>query len=318
MSVQKNKLISIFAILTVLTAVAIPSVFVTRERYDDLQNSHYSLQNSHYSLQSSYDSLAAFNQDLSQETQELETDYASLSDNFDSLKLEYDVECFLRIGNSLESYYDYLRQELGPTGTEYWRQQPDPDYWQTSVDFAANLALHDLRRIYWPSIEEDYYDAIGEYSYDTAYTKINELLDIIDITLQDSATTKISKILAFINTYIHYELEVNDVFLAPVETLGFKSGDCDDFSILASALLDEVGVESAIGFFVNDLDQYHAMVLVNLNELEGYGNYYYSDLTHQGLDAGKWIIIEPQTTIDNQFTPWVDQWNLITASEIDA
>jgi len=80
-SVQKNKLISIFAILTVLTAVAIPSVFVTRERYDDLQNSHYS-------LQSSYDSLASVNQDLSQETQELETDYASLSDNFDSLKLE--------------------------------------------------------------------------------------------------------------------------------------------------------------------------------------------------------------------------------------
>ncbi len=318
MSAPKNRLISIFAVLIALTAVAIPTVYVTHERNNDLQNSHNNLQINHNSLQNSYDSLAAINHDLSKETQELETEYASLSENFDALKLEYDVECFLRIGNSLESYYDYLRQELGPTGTEYWRQQPDPDYWQTSVDFAANLALHDLRRIYWPSIEEDYYDAIGEYSYDTAYTKINELLDIIDITLQDSATTKISKILAFINTYIHYEREVNDVFLAPVETLGFKSGDCDDFSILASALLDEVGVESAIGFFVNDLDQYHAMVLVNLNELEGYGNYYYSDLTHQGLDAGKWIIIEPQATIDNQFTPWVDQWNLITASEIDA
>jgi hypothetical protein len=60
------------------------------------------------------------------------------------------------------------------------------------------------------------------------------------------------------------------------------------------------------------------MVLININELEGYGNHYYSDLTHQGLDAGKWIIIEPQTTIDNQLTPWVNQWNLITASEIDA
>jgi hypothetical protein len=311
MSVPKNKLISIFVILMAFTAVAIPAVYLARERYDVLQNSHNSLQNS-------YDALTAINQDLSQETEKLETEYASLSENFDSLKLDYDVECFLRIGNSLESYYDYLRQELGPTGTEYWWQQPDPDYWQTSADFAANLALHDLRRIYWPSIEEDYYDAIGEYSYDTAYTKIRELLDLIDIATYDSATIKIDKILAFINAYIHYELEVNDVFLAPVETLGFKSDDCDDFSILAAALFDEVGIESAIGFFVNDLDQYHAMALVNVNELEGHRYYYYADLTHRGLDAGRWIIVEPQATIDEQYTPWVAQWELFAASEADA
>jgi hypothetical protein len=217
----------------------------------------------------------------------------------------------------LESYYDYLRQELGPTGTKYWWEEVDSDYWQTSVDFAANLALHDIWRIYWPFIEEDYYGVMGEYSYDTAYSKILEVLSYIEIHPDDSAIVALQKILAFTNQYIHYELEVNDVFLAPVETLGYKSGDCDDFSILVSALCDEVGVESAIGFFVNEYDQYHAMILVNLNDLGGYDYFYYDDLTHGGLDPGRWIIIEPQATIDLQGTSWIEQWTLFAVSELD-
>ena len=218
-----------------------------QNNYDDLENSYFDMQNAYtdiqnaYSdIQNSYYTLNELHQDLSQEKQQLETDYNSLVDDYNVLSLDYTIESCLRIGNSLESYYDYLRQELGPTGTENWWRQPDANYWQTSVDFAANLALHDIRRINWPAIENDYYNAIGEYSYDTAFMKIHEVLDFIDIRTYDSATIKIRKILAFVNKYIHYEVEVNDVFLAPVETLGFKSGDCDDFSILVAALFDEV------------------------------------------------------------------------------
>jgi len=101
-------------------------------------------------------------------------------------------------------------------GTENWWRQIDPNYWQISVDFAANLALHDIRRIFWPAIEKDYYGAIGEYSYDTAYAKMHEVLSFIKIHTYDSGTVAITKILVFINKYIPYELEVNDVFFAPV------------------------------------------------------------------------------------------------------
>jgi hypothetical protein len=51
--------------------------------------------------------------------------------------------------------------------------------------------------------------------------------------------------LDFIYTHISYEEEIDDVFLAPVETLGFKSGDCDDFSILAAAFFEEAGIDAA-------------------------------------------------------------------------
>ncbi len=146
---------------------------------------------------------------------------------------------------------------------------------------------------------------------------MQEVLSFIEIHTYDSTTVTITKILAFINKYIHYELEVNDVFLAPVETLGYKSRDCDDFSILVSAMLDKVGIESVIGFFVNEYDQYHAMILVNLDDLEEYSYYYHEDLTQSGLDPGRWIIIEPQTTIETQDTSWIEQWTLFAVSELD-
>jgi hypothetical protein len=76
-------------------------------------------------------------------------------------------------------------------------------------------------------------------------------------------------------------------------------------------------VESAIAFFANDADEGHAMNLVKLNDLGDYGYYFYGDLTGQGLDDGRWIIIEPQSLIDDQYDPeWLEQWDLKVAAEI--
>lgn len=263
-------------------------------------------------------------QDLREEFNSLNQSYEFLDQGYDSMSLdfldlqrEYDIERCLRIGNSLESYYDYLRQEIGPTGAKNWWNTPDSDYWQQVADFAANLGLHDLRKIYWPSIEDDYYNAVGEYSYDTARDKIVEVLNLIGIESHYSSSKKIEFILNFVNSYISYETEVNDVFSAPVETLGFKSGDCDDFTILCAALFEYYEIESAVGLFVNDLDEYHAMVLVRLDSLGDYGYWYYSDLTSLGLSAGKWIKIEPQITIDKQKTDWLSDWDIFAASALD-
>ncbi|MCK5402961.1 hypothetical protein KAI60_02500, partial [Candidatus Bathyarchaeota archaeon] len=306
-----------YQILTVQYLSLLNETNTLQNNYTNLQSSYGDLQTNFTDIQNSYYTLNTFHQLLSQDKAQLETDYDSLVDEHTYLSLSYAVERCLRIGNSLGSYYDYLRQELGPTGTENWWRETDPNYWQTSVDFATNLALHDISKIYWPAIEEDYYEAVGEYSYDTASAKIQEVLSLIEIQTYDSATVAITKILAFINKYIHYELEVNDVFLAPVETLGYKSGDCDDFSILVASILDNIGIESAIGFFVNEYDQYHAMILVNLADLEGYGYYYHEDLTQNGLDPGRWIIIEPQATIETQDTSWIEQWTLFAVSELE-
>jgi transglutaminase-like putative cysteine protease len=185
------------------------------------------------------------------------------------------------------------------------------------ANFAADLALHDLRILYWPRIEDDYYEDVGEYSYDTARAKIDEIIILLDIGTYDTSVDIIEKVLTFINSYIHYESEANDVFHAPVETLGFKSGDCDDFTILAAALFEDLGIESAIRFYYNEDIGYHAMVLVHLENLGDYGYWYFSDLTHRGLEEGRWITIEPQLTIEYQDSDWIEQWDLLVASPLD-
>lgn len=216
----------------------------------------------------------------------------------------------------MASYYNNLRQEIGPTGASNWWTSPD-DYWQLAIDFAANLALHNLAEIYWPSIEASYSDVVGEYSYETAKRIIDDVVGLIGTGGSDSSTVKIYKILAFIAKYITYEYDVNDIFSAPVETLGFRSGDCDDFTILAATLLEAVGIESAIGLFVNDDEEYHAMVLVHLEALEGYGYWYYSDLTSLGLEAGRWIIIEGQIPLADQDSDWISQWSVFAVAALD-
>ena len=127
-----------------------------------------------------------------------------------------------------------------------------------------------------------------------------EIRNLIGIDFFDSNATKVKKILDFVNGYIHYEGDMDDNFLAPMETVGLKSGDCEDFSILAGALFELVGIESAIAFG-EALGGYHAYVLVQLDSLSPYStSVYHDDLTSYGLSSGRWIIIEPQWKIEQQ------------------
>ena len=77
------------------------------------------------------------------------------------------------------------------------------------------------------------------------------------------------------------------------------------------------GIDCAIGFFENDSSA-HVMVLVHLEDLGSYECWYNDDLTHYNLQDGKWITIEPQTTIEYQADEeWMQQWNIEMAVEID-
>lgn len=261
-------------------------------------------------LETSLESKSASLRSLNERHDNLQADYYEL-------ELEYRLEKELRIGNSLASYYDNLRDGLGPTGSKYWWDTPSEGIWQQEADFAANLALHDLWELYWPDYETEYVEAAGENSYETAWRCLNTIYNHLDISSSNTPVIKITKILTFLEEHIHYESEINDVFLAPVETLGFKSGDCDDYTILASALFEMAEIESAIGFFKNDDDEYHAMVLVHLDDLGDYRYWRYSDLTRLGLPEGQWIILEPQSTISNQYDEWISQWSILVAAEVE-
>lgn len=283
-----------------------------------LQNDLDEIETSLSSLQSNYEELDGLYETLYETYNSLYETYESTYSDYTDVFRDLQIEQSLRIGNSLESYYDSLRSGLGPTGSENWWLFPTESQWQMEVEFAVNLAQHDLWRIYWPYYETDYEDLTGERSTESAWTHLRDVASHMNISSIDSPEVKIEKILSFLNENIHYELEINDVFLAPVETLGFKSGDCDDYSILAAALFEYFDVESAVGFFKNDANDYHAMVVVNLEDLGGHGFYYFDDLTEYGLPEGKWIMIEPQSIIEDQNDEdWMSQWKIFVAQELE-
>ena len=302
-----------------------------------LQNKHSELVNQYEGLGEEYVSIRAHHQDLTQDYGNLQGKYSAfmeyvslqgdyekereyiikreayvslLRESYVKLQRNYEIETTLRIGNSLESFYDFLRYEKGFTGLG-WSDH------QREADFAAQLALHDLGRNCWPSLENAYYQDVGERSYETAKEKIDEVIGLIELEFFHTPTFKIESILQFIHQNIHSEKEVNNVYLAPTETLGFKSGDCDDFSILASALFEAVGIDSAFGIFRNEDNEYHCAVLVHLQQLKDYGWCSYSDLTDFGLDKGTWIVIEPQHTIDHQDSDTIGELTLVAASSLD-
>jgi hypothetical protein len=267
-------------------------------KIDNLQHDYGVLENQYSVLESMYNSLSA--------------DYENLSVSYDELDYLYTLNTELSIGNSLTSYYDYLRMEFGPTGSRSQWQ-----YEEESCKFASCLALHDLHRLYWNQAEEYYGRDVGQQSYAQAWEVLKKAVQYCGIDSDDSDTEKVEKVLAFVSGFVVYESEIDNSLRAPVETLSLRSGDCDDFSILVAALLEAVDIDTGIGFFESD-GAGHAMVLVHMDELDGYRCWYYSDLTKYDFEPGNWLEIEPQRIIDYQSEDaWFSQWSLYMAVEVD-
>jgi hypothetical protein len=297
--------------------------FELQKQYDLLYDEYFSMEASHRNLTRDYSNLqdrygsfvelVGLQGDYEREREyvvEKEAYIALLREACVRLQRGYEVETVLRIGNTLESFYDLVRHEKELIGYRWTDHQKD-------ANFATDLALHDLGYNCWPSIENAYYSSTGIRSYEVAKRKMDQVVDLIGLQGHYTPTAKIKMILQFIVQNIHFEHEVHDIYLAPTETLGFRSGDCEDFSILASALFEAVGIESAFGIFKSEEDEYHGLVLVHLDDLTGYEYWSHSDLTDVGLDEGKWIVIEPQYTVDKQNSDWIGELSLVAVSPLD-
>ncbi len=218
----------------------------------------------------------------------------------------------LRIGSNLTSYYDAVRARYGLGGEEYGEGE------YPGVEFAAKLAYHDLGNPCWPKIEEEFHEALGVHSHEAAWRHLERALSLAGVDAEMDAVERVERILSFLHEHVVYQGEVDEVIRAPVETLSLGSGDCDDYSTLAAALLEAVGVDSAVAIFRDTEDNYHYMALIHLNDLGVYNYTYYDDLTAQGLSPGRWIVIEPQYLIERQgYLKWFNRWSLEAAAEID-
>jgi transglutaminase-like putative cysteine protease len=272
---------------------------------DNYENEIYSLNSEKEVLSEEVNQLQFEISDLVEENNYVLNEIEYITSNYNSILNKYTLEKELTIGVTLESYFDTIRQEIGPSIYDN----------QAKAEFGANLAKHNLGRIFWPYYEDQFSEFNNESSYEIALEKIETIISLIGFDIYHTETEKIEKILVFLNEHIHYEYEINELLLAPIETLAFKSGDCDDYSILCSTLLEYLGIESAIEIFKND-DDFHAMVLVQLKNTPR-GFYFFNNLTDYGLSENKWIIIEPQLLYEHQNDTSIGEWSLIAASEID-
>lgn len=274
---------------------------------NELTQEHNSLQNSYNDLKTSYDDLQ-----MSHDT--LETDNGYLQQRYDLLQSENQLYESLRLESTVADYYETLREDSSMQTSDWWYSWLST---QDKVDFCAGLAQHDIGKIYWPALETTYFDYYGTFSYNDARLRLSAFMTYADVQVSDNPVLKIEKILEAIVDYITYRPDMNDRYNSPWETLAYQSGDCDDFSTLAAALFELAGIDSSIEFVRNSANACHAMVLVHLENLGSYGYYYYSDLTGYGLSSGKWIVIEPQKTINDQNdSVWMSQWNTMAAAEI--
>jgi predicted nuclease with TOPRIM domain len=284
-------------------------------QYTQLQSNFSELFTQYEITQNQYDELLAQYSTLFAQYDALTNEYNLLSHDYDSLEFSYravlDELMFLdivHIDSLVHDYYQTIRDEKSP-----WLEIDSE-----MATFYSKFSKHDQGTIWWPDIGTDYYDITGSHRYSEARVTLMNLIALAGVDSSDTGPEKIGKILSFVNSKIEYQYDLHDRGFFPTETLSSGTGDCEDYSILFSALFELSGIESAIGLFENDAGTSgHAMVLVYLPDLGGYGHYYYSDLTSYGLRSGKWIIIEPQydSLQDQCNSNWILKWNIKAAAE---
>ncbi|MBO3798980.1 MAG: transglutaminase domain-containing protein [Candidatus Brockarchaeota archaeon] len=233
---------------------------------------------------------------------------AYLKKSYDNLVLSRTLSETLKGSHLLWDYYDMVRS--------FYR---DGKLNITMTRFMADLAKHNLGRTYCP-LEDPYFQITGEHSWTTVMRKLEAVYTLIGIKPEDAPIERIKKILQFINDNVRYQVDYDNVFLSPLETLIFGSGDCDDYTILAATLFEMAEIDAAVAigtFAYANKTIGHTMVLVHMDTLGPYGFHSYEDLTDMGLSLGKWILIESQNTIDKQYDPdWFSHWMLETAVDV--
>ena len=122
------------------------------EEHSSIQTSHRNLTRDYSNLRDKYRSLVelvGLQGDFEREREyvmDKEAYIVLLREASIRLQRDYEVETVLRIGNTLESFYDLVRHEKELIGYRWTGHQKD-------ANFAVVLALHDLGYNCWPSID---------------------------------------------------------------------------------------------------------------------------------------------------------------------
>ena len=80
---------------------------------------------------------------------------------------------------------------------------------------------------------------------------LTPLVDIVEITMEEEGLDSYVSVMSWLKTDISYKRDIDqwhvpDYWQSPEETLYLKTGDCEDYCILAKSMLKKLGYEYSV------------------------------------------------------------------------
>lgn len=204
------------------------------------------------------------------------------------------------IDSPMQEYFELVRKSYAER--PWWQ---DSTY-EKQAQLAAQIAANAAGDAFWKKEEAKYSSKTGQNSYVVQADLLDALMNSAGINKSISDGEKLERILELLQ-HIKYENDLNNDFRFPLETLKLKSGDCDDFSIIAAAMLKRLGIKTAI-VLVSGTEGVHSWIAVQ-------GNF---ELQKYKLAGSKeeWMVVEPQFPYTRQSPEWFSKYPRILAYAI--
>ena len=273
-----------------------------KTKLDEITQLHLNLSSRHEDLTSEFEDLRGEYDDLDGGHTDLEEDYSALSEALAGLTEEHDA-LTVTLNETLEEYDSLLMQYLIVTGSAPLTPQPlsndtiRRDFawvyggktWAFSLYIPEHLYLYYGNRTRVPT--EDY-SVYVTHPYDDEY--LSTILEEFDgIVLEEGydENQRINLVVAFIQSLPYTTDDVSTGFdeypRYPLETLVEGGGDCEDTSILASALLDPLGFDVVLISLPGHVAVGVAVDAYGTFWLHEGTQYFYVETTGEGWEIGE-------------------------------
>ena len=269
---------------------------------DEITQLHLNLSSRHEAMTSEFEDLWGEYDDLDGDHQDLEEDYSALSEALVGLTEEHDA-LTVTLNETLEEYDSLLMQYLIVTGSAPLTPQPlsndtirrDFAWVYGGKTWAFSLYIPEHLYIYYGNktrVPTEDYSVYVTHPYDDEYlSTILEEFDEIVLEEGYDENQRINLVVAFIQSLPYATDDVSTAFdeypRYPLETLVEGGGDCEDTSILASALLDPLGFDVVLISLPG-----HVAVGVAVDAYGAYWlhegtQYFYVETTGEGWEIGE-------------------------------
>ncbi|WP_340818886.1 transglutaminase family protein [Methanolobus sp. WCC4] len=186
---------------------------------------------------------------------------------------------------------------LAQTKTDRWHDYKEQYFEEITIDVSEAQAM-----------QEPEYTSNPE----NLFTQINEMIDPSDVGVRTMAAASAKKYPGQYNIYqicalfddtkeeIQYisDPRGKDLWCAPGDTITVGAGDCDDYAILLSSLIEAIGGTSRV--YLTDTHAFTAVYIGNETEeiANAIGEYYGPVPIYYTTDQyGSWLMLDPTSSI---------------------